>query len=63
MLNFTYTQAQEATKAIQEGEAVSYWLKDTLERALNRDCVKVLKDSEVLTAILKARLNYIQGKD
>ena len=62
MIQFTYNQAMEAIETIKTSEGTSFWLKESLTKALDRDCVKALKDSEVLTAILRTRVNQIQGR-
>jgi hypothetical protein len=38
----------------------SYWLKDALRSAINRDLCDAVNDAEILTAVLKARLNEIE---
>lgn len=41
--------------------AASYWLKDALRAALNRDACDALNDAEALTVALKDNLQLAQG--
>jgi hypothetical protein len=41
----------------------SYWLKDALRTALNRDCVDAANDAEVLAVILRTYANQTLGHD
>ncbi len=40
---------------------VSYWLKDALKSALNRDCVDASHDAELLAAVLGERTRKFLG--
>jgi hypothetical protein len=39
-----------------DNSSVSFWLKDALRSALNRDCVDAAHDAELLAKVLKSRL-------
>jgi len=39
--------------------AASFWLKNALRSALNRDPVDALNDAEVLVVALKERLDFV----
>jgi hypothetical protein len=39
--------------------STSYWLKDALKSALNRDCVDASKDAELLALVLSERAQDI----
>src|SRR5262245_6158043 len=47
--------APKADEVLKDPSA-SHWLKDALQSAIQRDCLDALRDAEVLTAILRARL-------
>ena len=38
-------------------EATSYWLRDALTTALQRDCVDAVADAEILLDVLRSRAN------
>lgn len=42
--------------------ATSYWLKDALKSALNRDIVDALSDAERLVSLLKAEYACAHGE-
>lgn len=44
---------------IRHSPAASFWLKEALERALQRDCVDACHDAERLAAVLRARCEEI----
>ena len=46
---------------MQESPGTSFWLKDALNKALNRDCVDACHDAEALAAVLRARCDDILG--
>lgn len=48
---------------VMEDPATSWWLKETLIRALIRDPVDALNDSLLLAGILDARLRETLGLD
>lgn len=54
----TKEEATEAMDYIMGSPCASYWLKESIKQALNRDCVDAWKDADLLTRILKARLRY-----
>jgi len=45
-----------------DSPCTSYWLKDALRSALNRDCVDAAADAEVLAAVLTLRAEEILGR-
>ena len=56
------TSYREDFRMIQNGLAVSYWLKDALTALDQRDPVDALQDAEVLLALAEKRLNEMQGE-
>jgi hypothetical protein len=48
---------------ILEDKAASYWLKNALRSALERDPVDAVADAEILAAALKAHLEKILNLD
>jgi len=44
---------------ILDDPAASFWLKNALRSALNRDPVDALNDAEVLVVALKERLDFV----
>jgi hypothetical protein len=49
------TNYRDAITKMQTSPGTSYWLKDALNKALNRDCVDACHDAEALAAVLRAR--------
>ena len=47
--------------AVLANPATSYWLRDTIKSALQRDPVDALADAERLTALLSQRLAELQA--
>lgn len=45
------------TLRLLENEATSYWLRDALRTALQRDCVDAVADAEILLDVLRSRAN------
>jgi hypothetical protein len=41
---------------------VSYWLKNTLRTAMERDCVDALYDVQLLEKVFTANFNKVMGK-
>lgn len=41
--------------------SISFWLKNALTSALERDAVDALNDAELLVVVLKNRLDHIFG--
>lgn len=62
-MKLSYDMATKHIQAIRQSEGCSYWLKNTLESALDRDCVKALHEVDLIAAILRTRVEYIQGKE
>lgn len=46
-------------ETILDDPAASFWLKNTLRSALDRDPVDALNDSELLVVALKERLDFV----
>lgn len=44
---------------IQDSDCASYWLKNALKQARERDALDALRDAETLVAVLKARFERI----
>jgi len=44
---------------VLDSPASSYWLKNALQQALNRDPVDAASDASLLSAILEARLSTL----
>lgn len=42
--------------------AASFWLKETLQKALTRDPVDALNDAETLASVLKSRLESLMPR-
>lgn len=51
----------ELITSILNDPCASYWLKDALKAALERDCVDATNDAEILAKALSERLKKIQG--
>lgn len=43
--------------------AVSFWLKNAITDLLKRDSLDAAKDSKILYAVMKLRINEIMDKD
>lgn len=43
--------------------AASFWLKNALQAALNRDPVDALNDAELLVVALKERLDFVFNEE
>jgi hypothetical protein len=52
-----------AVSTILHSPATSYWLKDALAKALNRDCVDACHDAELLAEVLRARVDMFQSRE
>ncbi len=48
---------------ILDDPATSFWLKNALRSALNRDPVDALNDAEVLVVALKERLDFVFNEE
>jgi hypothetical protein len=48
---------------ILDDPAASFWLKNALQSALNRDPVDALNDAEVLVVVLKERLDFVFNEE
>jgi hypothetical protein len=46
-------------ETILQDPAASWWLKESLIRALSRDPVDALGDAEILVEVLKARMDAL----
>lgn len=51
-----------SAEQILNDPACSFWLKEALEKSLNRDPVDALNDAEILMAVLRGRLNALMGQ-
>ncbi len=49
--------SKEMLETIKHSSLVSYWLKETVKSAMQRDPVDALKDAEVLVRLLKKVCN------
>jgi hypothetical protein len=45
-----------------DSPSVSFWLKDALRKAVNRDCVDAARDAELLAATLRRRADEALGR-
>jgi len=48
---------------ILDDPAASFWLKNALRSALNRDPVDALHDAELLVVALKERLDFVVNEE
>lgn len=48
---------------ILDDPAASFWLKNALRSALDRDPVDALNDAELLVVALKERLNFVVNEE
>lgn len=46
-------------KEVLESQSTSYWLKNALNSALDRDCVDAAHDAELLADLLRDRCNNL----
>ena len=51
--NPSIVEAKEAILHVLGSQAASYWLKDALRTALQRDCVDAAKDADCLARLLR----------
>lgn len=58
----TETGAAPGVHEILASPSTSFWLKDALQGALQRDPVDAANDAEVLAAVLAKRCAALQGK-
>lgn len=54
--------SEHMKREIERDFAASYWLKGAVNDAFRRDAVDALADAELLSDVLRARLNEIQGQ-
>ena len=47
---------------VMDSPDTSYWLKDALRQALNRDCVNAYYDAKLLTEMLKEHMDKALGR-
>jgi hypothetical protein len=57
--NPSISEAKEAILHVLGSRAVSYWLKDALRTALQRDCVDTARDAELLARLLRDYCNAV----
>lgn len=58
----TYQEAVHYRGVVEKSPAVSFWLKEALHKALQRDPVDAYHDASMLAAILKAFVDEALGK-
>lgn len=54
--------SRDLVARIEADFAASYWLKDAIRAAMNRDILDALNDAETLVAVLRTRCNEILPK-
>ena len=54
---------QKLIDEVRTNDSASFWLRDALETALNRDCVDAANDAELLYHILNNRCKEILTRD
>jgi hypothetical protein len=56
------TYFDKLSDAILNDPCVSYWLKDAIRSATDRDCVDALHDAQTLVNVLEARVRASFGQ-
>lgn len=62
-MNAGTKSVDEEIQKVLASSGTSYWLRNALEKALDRDCVDAVGDAEYLFDVLSRRLNPLSQPD